>query len=359
MVILKNQLKLASRPAVIMQPRRWFFLLLCVGLVLSSTACRDVGTLPASLPPPSPVLPTQTSSPTETATQPAQTNTPLITDIVEPSSTVTPSPTATEIPPVRFAVIGDYGLAGDAEKGVANMVLGWAPDFILTTGDNNYPDGAADTLDENVGQYFHTYIFPYLGEYGGGADINRFFPTLGNHDWNTEKGQAYLDYFTLPGNERYYEFTWGLLHFFALDSDTREPDGVGKSSVQGAWLNQALASSNATWNIVFGHYPPYSSGYHGSTDWMQWPYKEWGADVVLSGHDHTYERLDVNGELYFIVGLGGASRYVFLSKHPGSLVRYNQTHGAMLVEATEKKITFSFYAVPGDLIDSYSLMAGQ
>ena len=250
-------------------------------------------------------------------------------------------------------------MANPAERNVADMILSWEPDFILTTGDNNYPNGEAKTLDENVGQYFHSYIYPYLGEYGNGADSNRFFPTLGNHDWNSAKGQAYLDYFSLPGNERYYEFIWGPLHFFALDSDTREPDGVGRSTVQAAWLKDALARSTAAWKIVFDHHPPYSSGRHGDTDWMQWPFQEWGADVVLSGHDHTYERLEVDGGLYFVVGLGGAPKYIFPYRHPGSLVRYNQAHGAMLVEATTEKITFSFYAVPGELIDTYTLTAGQ
>jgi len=276
-----------------------------------------------------------------------------------PSQTVTPQPTATQLIPVRFAVIGDYGSAGKGEQEVASLILSWEPDFILTTGDNNYPNGTAQTIDENIGQYFHSYISPYLGEFGSGADENRFFPSLGNHDWKTTSADPYLDYFSLPGNERYYDFIWGPLHLFALDSDSHEPDGVGKSSVQAAWLKEALTASPELWNIVFFHHPPYSSGRHGDTNWMQWPFQEWGADVVLSGHDHTYERLDVDSVLYFVVGLGGASRYDFSSPKPGSQMRYNQAYGAMLVDATAEMITFSFYAVTGELIDTYSLTAGR
>src|SRR5439155_5430524 len=77
---------------------------------------------------------------------------------------------------VRFAVIGDYGSPGQPERDVANLVKSWRPDFIITTGDNNYPHGAATTIDQNIGQYYHDFIFPYVGSYGVGATFNRFFP---------------------------------------------------------------------------------------------------------------------------------------------------------------------------------------
>src|SRR5438105_6676911 len=104
--------------------------------------------------------------------------------------------------PVRFAVIGDYGSASRPEADVANLVKSWEPDFIITTGDNNYEDGAASTIDQNVGQYYHDFIFPYKGRYGDGASFNRFFPALCNHDWQAAGARPYLDYFSLPGNGR-------------------------------------------------------------------------------------------------------------------------------------------------------------
>src|SRR4051812_29681044 len=140
---------------------------------------------------------------------------------------------------VRFAVIGDYGLAGPAEADVAALVKSWSPEFIVTTGDNNYDKGGAATIDANVGQYYHDFIYPYLGAYGNGADRNRFFPILGNHDWYTAGALPYLNYFTLPGNERYYDMVWGPVHVFALDSDQHEPDGVTPNSLQGNWLRSA------------------------------------------------------------------------------------------------------------------------
>ena len=75
-------------------------------------------------------------------------------------------------PVVRFAVIGDYGLAGTAAARVAALVGAWNPDFVITTGDNNYPVGAEDTIDQNVGQYYHAFIHVYKGSYGEGADYH-------------------------------------------------------------------------------------------------------------------------------------------------------------------------------------------
>jgi len=287
-------------------------------------------------------LPTQTDTPTSTATL---------------SETITPLPTDTPTPEplVRFAVIGDYGSGNQNAKEVADLVKSWIPDFIITTGDNNYPDGSASTIDHRIGQFYHEYIHPYKGVYGAGAEENRFFPCLGNHDWMTPGAEPYLDYFTLPGNERYYDFTWGTVHLFALNSDPNEPDGVGLSSRQAAWLREKLASSNAIWKIVYMHVPPYSSGYHGSIDWAVWPYKEWGATAVLSGHDHDYERLIINGFPYFVNGLGGGAIYNFGTIIEGSKVRFNADYGAMLVVAGESELTFQFITRNGFLVDTFTI----
>ncbi len=291
---------------------------------------------------------------TPTSFQPQPTKIPdTATRQPSPTATLTATPTPESI--TRFAVIGDYGLAGKREADVAALVKSWDPDFIITTGDNNYPDGTAETIDKNIGQYFHKFIYPYIGEYGKGADVNRFFPTLGNHDWTTNGAQPYFDYFELPGNERYYDFVWGPVHLFAIDSDSREPDGVGRSSVQGQWLKDRLADSTAIWNIVYMHHPPYSSADHGSIDWAQWPYKDWGATAVISGHDHVYERLVVDGFPYFVNGLGGGPIYEFDEVIPGSEVRFRDDYGAMLVEATSQQITFQFITRQNQVIDTVTI----
>jgi hypothetical protein len=270
-----------------------------------------------------------------------------------PPTEQAPSPTPTPTP-LRFAVIGDFGLAGQPEADVAALAASWQPELILTTGDNNYPEGEAATIDANIGQYYHAYIYPYTGKFGQGAEQNRFFPSLGNHDWYNI--QAHYDYFTLPGNERYYDFIWGPVHFFALDSDSREPDGVGASSVQAQWLQDQLAASTSPWQVVYFHHAPYSSATHGDTEWMQWPFADWGADVVLAGHDHVYERLLVEGLPYFTIGCSGnPSLYWFINPRPESVVRYREDFGALLVEASETSLDFSFQTRAGTVIDTYRL----
>ena len=92
------------------------------------------------------------SIPTRTETDsPLPTATATVIPEIKPTDTYTP--TFTPIPVTRFAVIGDFGLAGQPEADVAALVKSWEPDLIITTGDNNYPDGEAETIDDNIGQY--------------------------------------------------------------------------------------------------------------------------------------------------------------------------------------------------------------
>ena len=257
---------------------------------------------------------------------------------------------------MRFAVIGDFGSGDRNEEDVANLVKSWNPDFIVTTGDNNYPDGEASTIDNNIGRYYAQFIYPYTGAFGPGSpNINRFFPALGNHDLDNNAGtpgQPYVEYFTLPGNERYYDFVQGPVHFFMVNSDSREPDGITSSSVQGNWLRTRLAASTAQWKLVIMHHPPFSS----RTSWqnLQWPYKEWGATAVFSGHAHVYERILRNGFPYITNGLGGDSTGSFSGGLDGSVARFGANYGAMLVRVSSTSITFQFVTRSGVIIDTFT-----
>jgi len=327
----------------------WRFLLAgaMLGILLFSAGCGNGSTNFALFGPPPSATPTLTSTPSQT---------PPPTATRKPTRTPTPLPSPTPSPtPLRFAIIGDFGLAGQPEKAVADLVQSWSPAFIVTTGDNNYPSGAAETIDQNIGQYFYNFIAPYKGKYGEGAQENRFFPVLGNHDWVEPKAKPYLAYFTLPGNERYYTTTYQTIGLFMLDSDPNEPDGIKNNSVQAQWLKEQLAKSSACWKLIFLHHPPFSSGFHGSNTWMQWPFQEWGADAVFGGHDHHYERFGQNGFPSFVNGLGGGPRYLLKQTLPGSEVRYNANHGAMLAEVTGKRLTLQFITISGEVIDTYSL----
>ncbi len=274
---------------------------------------------------------------------------------------------------VFFASIGDYGSDDTHELAVANLVSGADPEFVITMGDNSYPNASTEMLiDSNIGKYYSKYIGGYLGKFGIGSPVNLFFPAVGNHEYYAADGttsfaalQAYLDYFPdLPGNKRYYQYRMGLVQFFVVDSDPHEPDGTTPDSVQGQWLQAALAApSDACYKIVYFHHPPYSSGDF-AAPWMRWPFAAWGADAVLSGHDHTYERLSVDGIPYFVNGLGGANRFGFNMLEPHSQYRFiDPAHpelgapdwGAQFVTATRQQLSFDFVDADGGKVDSFAV----
>lgn len=274
---------------------------------------------------------------------------------------------------LRFAIIGDYGMNNAAEAKVAQLVRSWKPVFVVALGDDYY-NAAGGTgsakYDRSTGAYFCRWLADVTTTGGacpqGTAKVNAFFPALGNHDYSdaTPGPSTYLNYFQLPGrglvstsgNERYYDFVQGPIHFFVLNSNPAEPDGIAATSVQAKWLKKQLAASTSAWNVVYDHHPPYSSdSTHGSTAIMRWPFAQWGADVVLSGHSHTYERLQRAGVVYFVNGLGGAPRYRFGTPVAGSAARYDANWGAQQATATATRLTFTFYDLSGKRIDSYTL----
>jgi tartrate-resistant acid phosphatase type 5 len=266
---------------------------------------------------------------------------------------------------VRFAALGDFNVS-DNSRSVANLIASWNPDFVITVGDNNYTNvGTAAAWDNAVGQYYHAYIkYPsgstsqYASRRGyPDPPTNNFYPALGNHDWDAG---GFTRYFDLPGNERYFDYVRGPVHFFVVDSDPREKDGISSGSAQGVWLRNALAASASPWKIVYFHHPPYSSSSgHGGTPDLRWPFKDWGATAVLSGHDHDYERIVRDGFPYFVTGYGGNMLYSFTTPVTGSVVRYNSAYGAMLIEAGRDNITFKAYSIAGGstLVDSYTVDA--
>ena len=260
---------------------------------------------------------------------------------------------------IRFGVIGDYGSGTFMERDVAQLIESWKPDFVATVGDNDYEEGSTGRLDESVGRFYHGFIAPYHGKYGPGGTTNRFFPIPGHRDWDHSKLRPYLEYFTLPGNERYYDFVRGPVHLFMLDTDEREPDGATVTSIQAQWLQQRLAQSTAPWNLVLAHQAPYTSHRVEDITRMRWPFKAWGADAVLSGFYHVYERLLVDSLPYFIDGVGGSSVSSFGEIDPHSQFRYAGDYGALRIDASDTRITFRFVNRAGQIVDEYSLVKNR
>lgn len=272
-----------------------------------------------------------------------------------------------------IANIGDFGVDGTPLSDVSKLVKGWKPIAIVTTGDNNYPIGAAATIDANIGKYFRSYIHPYLGSQPLGSgetdtDENLFFPCLGNHDLDTVvssiAGKPYFDYFTLPGNERYYEFVKGGIHFFVLNSgvnsngDVVEDSGNSSMGAQADWFFAAAARSTVKWKVVVFHHPDYTNNasYSPGLTAMRWNWKAAGINLVLNGHGHGYERLEVNGVPHIVNGASGNGLVGFIgSPTSDSKVRYYADYGALKITNLCSKLKTEFITRTGQLIDTLEI----
>ncbi|MCC6214869.1 MAG: metallophosphoesterase [Polyangiaceae bacterium] len=260
-----------------------------------------------------------------------------------------------------FAALGDSGFSATDDLGitktkeVAALVNSWDLDFILHLGDLNYPDGAATTIEANIGRHYARHIWGYQGPNGPGADVNRFFPCPGNHDYKTDGAQPYFDYFPFLEQRHHYDVDFGLLHVFSLDSETDA--GRDASSPQGQWLLSEAPKSGACFKLAMWHRASYTSGkYHDS------PNEEsrfvtrasTGVDLVLYGHDHVYERVEKEDTVYLTVGTGGAGLYDFEGAEPDSKARY-RGYGALLVTVTPGKLVAEFRDLDGNVQDSRTI----
>ena len=259
---------------------------------------------------------------------------------------------------MRFAVIGDYGADTPDELRVSSLVKSWKPDFVVTTGDNNYPDGAATTIDANIGQVLRRLHRQLPRQVRTGKQDQ---PVLALAPATTT-GSAASDRTSstspCPATSATTTSTSGSFTSLRSTAIRTNPTGPARDSVQAKWLKDKLGKSKACYDVVYFHHPPYSSARHGSSEYMRWPFREWGAEVVMAGHDHTYERLVVDRIPYFVNGLGGASKYAFRDETlPETQARYNDDYGAMLVDVTKAAITYAFYSADGTKRDSLTLPA--
>ena len=265
-----------------------------------------------------------------------------------------------------LAVIGDFGSNSAGEAQVASLVAGWAPDAVLGLGDDYYPSaGGTGTgkYDISVGKYYCAFLQGAAGgancPSGGTASGNRFWSAAGNHDYTDGGGLTplgnYKDYFPFPSNERYFRVTIGAVDVFVIDSDEALRNATERAA-QNTWLESAARASTAPWQVAIFHHPPYSSSSsHGSSTPMRWPFADWGIDLVMSGHDHTYERVAQNGITYLVNGIGGASLYTFGTPVAGSQVRYSGNYGAVRLSASEASLMGSLVTVDGATRDTFSV----
>ena len=258
-----------------------------------------------------------------------------------------------------FAIVTDFGYAGSTTvANVANMVNSWDPEFIVTAGDNSQGTTCGTGCYEDV---VGAYYGPQAVSAGRSDFITsgNFWPVAGNHDHMapTSNYLAYFNYIPPEGTSEgatslYYDFVRGPVHFFMLNSGETDNQPMPDEALQKTFLQNGLANSTAPWKLVVFHRPPYTSGtYHGSDVNLQWPFEEWGADLVITGHNHIYERIyKEEGELrYITAGASGSNTRTGSSSFDGLEAYYfGNESGATKVSVTDVSITFQYITLNSD-----------
>lgn len=200
--------------------------------------------------------------------------------------------------PLKVGVVGDSGLLNTEALQVALRMRNWEPDIITHTGDIAYYSGTSDN-----------YIERFFPVYQALIAESPFYGSIGNHDYVTDSAGPYKEIFETPtnsGTEEYYSFNYDNVHFVSLNTDLDFTVG----STMYNWFESDLQNAKKRWKIVFFHKPPYSSGVYGNNNDLidnLVPLLEANdVDLVLNGHEHSYERTkEINGVTYIITGGGG------------------------------------------------------
>lgn len=261
-------------------------------------------------------------------------------------------------PPASGLVLvgaGDIAGSGSGDEATAQLldaiVAANSSATVFTAGDNAYPDGGPSD--------FANYYDPTWGRHKA-----RTRPSPGNHDYNTSGASGYYTYFGSlagPSGEGYYSYDLGDWHIISLNSNIDMRAG----SAQEQWLRADLAASSKQCVLAYWHHPRFSSSSdHGSSTSPQPLYQalyDYHAEVIVSGHDHTYERFspqdaigtaDPNGIRQFVVGTGGRSLYGFGNPEPNSEVRYNSTYGVIKFTLSSGDYAWEYIPVSGSFSDT-------
>jgi uncharacterized protein YjdB len=243
---------------------------------------------------------------------------------------------------VTLVGAGDIACGGCAQDQTATLILN-IPGTVFTAGDNAYEDGSLSQ--------FMQYYDPSWGQFK-----SRTRPSPGNHEYHTTNAPDYFSYFgTLAGplGLGYYSYDIGGWHIISLDSEI----SMGAGSAQETWLKADLAASSSQCTIAYWHRPRYNSGdIHGDASDVQPLWQDLaaaGAEIVICGHEHVYERyepLDVNGNASatgireFVVGTGGANLYSITT--PSSHLQAWNTTSYGVLKLTLGPGTYSWQFIP-------------
>ena len=293
--------------------------------------------------------PTSTTTPTTIFT-----NTPTATITPTPTRTPTPTSTPTSTPSAADAILlaaGDIarcGSSGDADT--AKLIAQYPSAAVAILGDNAYESGLSS---EYASCYNPTW----------GAFKSCTYPAPGNHDFIDPGGAGYYGYFGSaagPRGKGYYSYDLGAWHIVVLNSTCGDAGGCTAGSAQGKWLLKDLRAHPVACTLAYFHHPLYSSGEWGNITWVQ-PlvqilYDE-GVEIMLSGHDHDYERFapqnaksspdPAKGIVQFVVGTGGSNHTPWTTIQPNSLVRNNTTFGVLKLTLHAASYDWKFLPIAG------------
>ena len=228
---------------------------------------------------------------------------------------------------------------------------------VLVLGDIQYEEGEASAFAQSY-------------DLSWGRVKGRTRPVPGNHEYRTRGASGYFAYFGAAAGdpaEGYYSYDVGPWHLVALNSNCAEVGGCGVGSAQEAWLRADLAASSARCTLAYWHHPRFSSGTNGNdraTIAFWDALYEAGAEVVLAGHDHDYERFapqdagggrdEARGIRQFVVGTGGRSLRTFTRVEPNSEVRDRSSFGVLELSLGANAYAWRFRPAVGTFTDSGS-----
>jgi len=260
-----------------------------------------------------------------------------------PSPAESPVPLPNKDGSFKFGILGDFGTGQQKQFQLAEQMATlhgrFKYDVVVTVGDN--------VLGSERPQDFQKkFEIPYKPLLDAGV---KFYASLGNHD---SREQRFYKLFNMEG-KLYYSFSpKAKIRFFAFDSTYPEPEQI-------RWLEKELAASNDDWKIVFFHQPLYSSGRtHGSDlqlrEVLEPLFLKHNVSVVLSGHDHVYERVKPQkGIAYFVVGSGGRLRVGNIDRKSGLTAKGFDTDQAfMAAEISGDQMYFNAISRLGQTVDS-------
>jgi hypothetical protein len=242
-----------------------------------------------------------------------------------------------------LAIYGDTRNESPVHYQIVEQILKHDPDLVLNTGDLvHHGEWLSDW------QEFRRFSDPLLAR-------RVMLPCIGNHEDHSE---YYYDFFHLPGNERWYEWTWGPLRLIALDSDIKEEIEEGKPDPQTPWLSDRLSQPEPPgfFTMVMFHHPVFTSGNYkpwefGMQNWVPLIIDN-TVDIVFNGHNHMYERAEYQGIPFITAAGGGAKLYRPKDPMPETIV-VESVHHFVLMTFHDSTLTGKAIRVDGEIIDSW------